>query len=113
MPRSVVGWPAAAPVRERTLLDRLSEAFVARPGASLAELAAAAGVSRTTLYKHYPTRRDVVLAVADHVKDRCAGALREALAGAPADDPVGGLRRIVAGLLPVGAQLAFFFRQPA
>jgi AcrR family transcriptional regulator len=94
-----------------SLLDRVAAAFVAQPAASLAELAAAAGVARTTLHKHYPTRNDLVLAVGHHVIDQCGRAVTEALAQAPAE-PVERLRRIVAALVPVGAQLAFMFRQP-
>jgi AcrR family transcriptional regulator len=93
------------------LLDRVAAAFVARPDASLGELAAAAGVARTTLHKHYPTREDVVLAVGHHVIGQCARAMAGALADAPAD-PIERLRRIIGALVPVGAQLAFLFRQP-
>jgi AcrR family transcriptional regulator len=100
------GRPAPA-----SLLDRVAAAFVADPAASLAEIAAGAGIARTTLHKHYPTRDDVVLAVGHHVIDQCARAVADALADAPAD-PVERLRRIVAALVPLGAQLAFLFRQP-
>jgi AcrR family transcriptional regulator len=98
---------------DRTLLDRVTEAFVARPGASLGELAAAAGVGRTTLHQAIGGRREVVVAVANHAVDRCAAALRVAVDQAPDRDPVAVLGRVVAGLLDNGALLAFFFRQPA
>lgn len=96
-----------------TLLDRVTDAFVARPGASLGELAAAAGIGRTTLHEAIGGRREVVVAVAEHAVDRCAAALRVAVDEAPDRDPIAVLRRIVAGLLDHGALLAFFFRQPA
>lgn len=96
-----------------TLLDRVTAAFVARPGASLGELAAGARVSRTTLHQTLGGRRELVAAVANHAVDRCGAALRAAVDQAPDPDPVAVLRRIVESLLWHGALLAFFFRQPA
>jgi AcrR family transcriptional regulator len=99
-----------------SLLDRVTAAFVARPAASLAELAAAAGVARTTLHKHYATRDEVIRAVGRNVIDQCGRAVAAALAADPAGqepaDPVERLRRVVTALVPAGAQLAFLFRQP-
>jgi AcrR family transcriptional regulator len=95
------------------LLDRVSAAFVARPGASLGELAAAARVSRTTLHHAIGGRRDVVAAVGNHAVDVCGAALRAAVEQAPDPDPVRVLRRVVESLLWHGALLAFFFRQPS
>lgn len=46
------------------LLDRLAAALVAAPTASLAELAARAGVSRTTVHRSLATRLEVLRAVA-------------------------------------------------
>jgi AcrR family transcriptional regulator len=112
-PPLIPAGPAATGSAERTLLDRVTEAFVARPGASLGELAAAAGIGRTTLHQAIGGRRGVVVAVANHAVDRCAAALRVAVEEAPDPDPVAVLRRIVVGLLDHGALLAFFFRQPA
>jgi AcrR family transcriptional regulator len=109
--RLALGGRLAAGRPAPSLLDRVAAAFVAEPAASLAELAAAAGVARTTLHKHYPTRDDVVLAVGHHVVDQCARAIEDGLATAP-PDPVERLRRIITALVPVGAQLAFLFRQP-
>ena len=108
--------PAGRPAHRSgrpSLLDRVTDAFVARPGASLGELAAAAGVGRTTLHEAIGGRREVVVAVAEHAVDRCAAALRVAVDEAPDRDPIAVLRRIVDGLLDHGALLAFFFRQPA
>ena len=110
-PRTVLSRRPAARPGPASLLDRVAAAFVAHPGASLAELAAAAGVARTTLHKHYATRNDVILAVGDHVIDQCGRAVHEALAQAPAD-PIERLRRVVTALVPMGARLAFLFRQP-
>jgi AcrR family transcriptional regulator len=58
----------AGPARGRrrgrpSLLDVAAEVLVADPAASLAEVAEAAGIGRTTLHKHYATRDDLLLAV--------------------------------------------------
>jgi AcrR family transcriptional regulator len=80
------------------------------PAASLALVASAAGVGRTTLHKRYPTRDSLLLAVAHRALDLCEDAVARVVA---AEDSDGGLRRLVGALVPVGSQLAYLFRQPA
>lgn len=94
----------------RPLLDVVAEVLVANPGASLAAVAAAAGIGRTTLHKHYATRDDLVTAVAHRAIDTCEQAVASAQEHADGD---GGLRRLVDALIPVGPQLSFLFRQPS
>ena len=89
---------------KRPLLDVVAEVLVADPAASLAEVAAAAGIGRTTLHKHYATRDDLVTAVAHRAIDLWEQALDRT-----ADD---GLRQLTDALLPIGAQLAFLWRSP-
>src|ERR1700683_1786479 len=92
------------------LLDVAAEVLVADPAASLAEVAVAAGIGRTTLHKHYATRDDLLLAVGHRAID-----LWElAVAGAGgSDDPDGGLRALAAAMIPIGPQLGFLWRTPA
>jgi len=78
------------------------------PRASLGEIAAAAGIGRTTLFKRYATRDELVHAVALRAVDVCLDAVRSA--DATADD--GGLRSLVTALVPVGPQLNFLWRTP-
>ena len=92
------------------LLDVAAEVLVADPAASLAEVAAAAGIGRTTLHKHYATRDDLLRAVGHRALDLLEQALNEATAAEHAD---GGLRALVAALIPIGPQLAFLWRTPA
>ncbi len=108
----ILGPPVPRRPEPQSLLDRVTAAFVARPGASLGELAAAAGVSRTTLHQTLGGRREVITAVGNHAVDQCGAALRAAVEHTPDPDPVAVLRRIVESLLWHGALLAFFFRQP-
>ncbi len=98
--------------RRRTrpsLLDIAAEVLVADPAASLAEVAEAAGIGRTTLHKHYATRDDLLCAVGHRAIDLG----EQAVAGAGgSDDPDGGLRALVTAMIPIGPQLAFLWRTP-
>jgi AcrR family transcriptional regulator len=97
-------------VRTASLLDVAVEVLVAEPGSSLAQVAAAAGIGRTTLHKHYPTREDLLRAVAHRAIDRYAEVVADAEA-APGDD--GGLRSLAAAMVPIGPHLAFLWRNPS
>jgi AcrR family transcriptional regulator len=93
----------------RSLLDVAAEVLVADPSASLAQVAEAAGIGRTTLHKQYATREDLLRAVGHRVID-----LWEQVAEtASADDPDGGLRAAVEAMIPIGPQLAFLWRTPS
>ena len=101
---------AAGPVLRRAarpLLDVAAAVLVADPAASLAEVAEAAGIGRTTLHKHYATRDDLVRAVGHRAIDLW----EQAVATLTGDD--GGLRELIAAMIPNGPQLAFLWRTPA
>ena len=93
-----------------SLLDVAAEVLVADPAASLAEVAAAAGIGRTTLHKHYATRDDLLCAVGHRAIDLWEQAV-SVVTGT--DDPDGGLHAITAAMIPIGPQLAFLWRTPA
>jgi AcrR family transcriptional regulator len=88
-----------------TLLDIATDVLTADPTASLAEVAEAAGIGRTTLHKHYPTREDLLRAVGHRVID-----LFDAAVEAVDDGPDGGLRDLIAAMVPIGSQLTFLWR---
>jgi len=90
---------------KRSLLDVVAEVLVNDPGASLAEVAEAAGISRTTLHNHYATRDDLLCAVGTRVLD-----LWEQAVGKVEDGPDGGLRALTETLLPLCPQLMFLWR---
>jgi AcrR family transcriptional regulator len=93
-----------------SLLDVAAEVLVADPAASLAEVAEAAGIGRTTLHKHYATREDLLRAVGD----RALELWEHAVVGMTGtEDPDGGLRAATAAMIPIGPQLAFLWRTPA
>lgn len=60
---------------ERALLDAAAAVFVASGvDAPVREVAAAAGVGMGTIYRHFPTRADLVVAVYRHQVEACADA---------------------------------------
>ncbi len=79
------------------VLDAAAKLLVYDSGASLGEVATAAGIGRTTLHKQYPTRQELLLAIGRRALDASEAAIAVAAA---ADDPLG---RLVEDLLPFGA----------
>lgn len=81
--------PPAAPRKradarrnERALLAAAATVFVsAGVNAPVREIAAAAGVGMGTIYRHFPTRADLIIAVYRHQVQDCADAGPELLAG--------------------------------
>lgn len=80
--------PAARPRRadarrnRETLLDAAAELFVtAGVQAPVRDIAAKAGVGTGTIYRHFPTRADLIIAVYQHQVEACAVAGPRLLAG--------------------------------
>lgn len=77
---------------ERSLLDAAAEVFVARGvHAPVREIAARAGVGMGTIYRHFPTRSDLVVAVYRHQVDALTADAADLLAGGAT--PTEALRR--------------------
>ncbi|MEU4696332.1 TetR/AcrR family transcriptional regulator [Nonomuraea dietziae] len=77
-----------------TILATATRLLCADPGASVAEIAKAAGVGRVTLYGHFPSRESLVDAVLEHAVDHAELALSGLdLEGLPAPEA---LERLVA-----------------
>ncbi len=93
-----------------SLLDVAATVLVADPAASLAQVAEAAGIGRTTLHKHFPTREALLEAVGHRVIDQWDAAVTGINPGDSAD---GGLLAMMAAVIPIGQQLAFLWRTPA
>lgn len=71
--------------RER-ILDVAIEVLGRHPNAGMGEIAAAAGVVRRTVYGHFPSRADLVLALTGRAVDEISAALDRSVAtGEPAD----------------------------
>ncbi|MEU1375055.1 TetR/AcrR family transcriptional regulator [Streptomyces triculaminicus] len=68
---------------QQTLLDAAADVFVTSGiDAPIREIAARAGVGMGTVYRHFPTRADLVTAVYRHQIEACAEAGPNLLAGA-------------------------------
>ena len=90
---SATSQPAEAPARskradalrnQQTLLAAAAEVFVTSGvDAPIREIAARAGVGIGTIYRHFPTRADLVVAVYRHQVEACAEADLLASAGSP------------------------------
>ncbi|WEB38113.1 TetR/AcrR family transcriptional regulator [Streptomyces yunnanensis] len=69
---------------QQTLLDAAAAVFVASGvEAPVRDIAAKAGVGLGTIYRHFPTRADLVIAVYRHQVDACAEAGPALLAAGP------------------------------
>ncbi|UZN03873.1 TetR/AcrR family transcriptional regulator [Cellulomonas sp. S1-8] len=69
---------------QRALLDAAAAVFVTSGvDAPVREVAAAAGVGMGTIYRHFPTRADLVVAVYRHQVEACADAAQDLLREQP------------------------------
>lgn len=91
------------------MLEAASRALLESPGASLAEVAAAAGVSRTTLHSRYATRQELLVALAHDAIDL----VEQAYVAARLDEGTvrDALRRVVEGTFPLAPRIAFLLRE--
>ena len=96
-------------VRERVLLEAAARVLAKSPAASMAEIAAVAGVSRTTLHARFANRHDLLVALAQDAMDQVEAAYREA--GLDGPDVRAALGRTVELLMPLGAQIEFLLRE--
>ncbi|MEO3977837.1 TetR family transcriptional regulator [Streptomyces sp. CAU 1734] len=94
----------------RAILSAAASVLSRSRGATLAEIAAAAGIGRSTLQRYYPDREELESAV---VEDSLR-LLDEALADARIEEgaPLEALRRLVTAMLGVGDQVLFLYGDP-
>ncbi|MFD7235832.1 TetR/AcrR family transcriptional regulator [Streptomyces syringium] len=91
----------------QAILGAAASVLSRRPHATLAEIAAAADVGRSTLQRYYPDREVLVSAVVEHSLQR----LDESLTEARIDQgpPLQALRRLVVAMLDVGDHVLFLY----
>jgi AcrR family transcriptional regulator len=94
-----------------SLLQTATEVLVADPAASLADVAKAAGIGRTTLHKLYPTRHALLVALAQDALDLLEGIYQELGLDGPSDRAPEALRRLVTAMIPLGPRLWFLLRE--
>ena len=96
----------AARNREAILTSAIA-VLVDRPTASMREVALASGTGRSTLYRHFPDRRALVLAIFDRVIEQAAGLTAAALAGRPSANPVQVIADLAVELAELGDRYRF------
>lgn len=93
------------------LLDAAADVLAVDPSASLAEVAARAGLGRATLYRHFPTREALRAAIREEALARASTALAAAdLSGCPAREAV---RRAATVLVPLGMRFRILLAEGA
>ena len=94
----------------RAILDAAIVTLSQEPGASLGRVAAAAGVGRTTLHRHFPDRATLMRALARDADAQTASAIARS---DPDDGPaVEALGRLVYELLLLGDRFTFLLHEP-
>src|SRR5690349_24467077 len=63
----------------RTVLDAAVALLAQRPQATMQEVADASGLGRTTVYRHFPRRQDLIDALFQEVLREAAATVEEAL----------------------------------
>jgi AcrR family transcriptional regulator len=88
---------ADARANRARLIDAARAVFSDRGfGAEMKEIAERAGVGVGTIYRNFPSKEDLVLAI---VRDALATAIAEARVAEAMDDPIDGLRTLLASAL--------------
>jgi AcrR family transcriptional regulator len=91
-------------------LEAAGEVLSRNPRATLADIAAEAGVGRATLHRHFKSRDDLVDTLAHHALDATEAACSSInYFGQPASRS---LRQTIEALVPLGAKYAFLSYQP-
>ncbi len=96
MTEAVDGRRAIAERNAAAILEAAMDVLNADPDAGLAEVAAAAGVGRATLYRHYPNRDALIDALRAHARERVVEVVRAV--DLDTGDPVPALERFVTAL---------------
>lgn len=108
-PLTIEGGPRSR--TRRAILDAAMAVLAQDPGASLADIAAAAEVGRSTLHRYFSERTDLLRALALHVHALSNAAIEHA---EPDCGPaVEALRRVVECQLDLGPIVPFVYNEPS
>jgi AcrR family transcriptional regulator len=96
--------------RRRRILDAAAAVLTQNPRASLAEVAAEAGMGRTTVHRYFAARDDLLTALADDA----LSAVERAVAGTRPDQgrAPDALRRIAEAVLPLADRFRYLEQGP-
>ncbi|MEZ5116351.1 MAG: TetR/AcrR family transcriptional regulator [Candidatus Nanopelagicales bacterium] len=96
--------------RRAVLLETAARVLAKDPAATLGEIAAAAGVGRTTLHRAFPTREDLLRTLALDALGRVRSAID---AAAPPDRPAPqALQAVAEAVLPIADEMRFLDAGP-
>ena len=84
--------------------------FARNASASLAEVAAEAGVGRATLHRHFAARKDLISALATRAEEELDAAVENALEGATSHADA--LQRIMVAIVPLANRQLFLSNDP-
>ncbi|MEL7132615.1 MAG: helix-turn-helix domain-containing protein [Pseudomonadota bacterium] len=93
------------------ILDAAFEVFSQNPGASLADVAQAAGVGRATLHRHFAGRDELMVELTLAAAQELDAAVATAVAGC--DTYTEGLQLALGAILPLAARHMFLATEPA
>ncbi|MEX1280004.1 MAG: TetR/AcrR family transcriptional regulator [Acidimicrobiia bacterium] len=96
--------------RRLRILDAAAAVLTANPRASLAEVAGAAGMGRTTIHRYFPGRHDLLVALADDALESIEQAIAAARPGE--GSAVDAMARIAAAVLPLADRFRFLEQGP-
>lgn len=99
-------------IRTEHILDTAADVLIRRPDATMSAIAAAAGISRTTLHNRYPTREDLLGALAVDTLVRMRDGMA-AIDWSSTRDPADVLADLWAVLQPLSTRAAFLRAGPA
>src|SRR3954468_21829128 len=91
------------------VLEAGARLLAERPAASMQEIADASGVGRTTVYRHFPAREDLVAALVTQVAEEATEVTNGAVAGDRTAEEV--LRDLAAHLVALGRRWSFLRAQ--
>jgi TetR/AcrR family transcriptional regulator, repressor for lfrA len=94
----------------KAILDAAMSVLATNPAASLADIATAADVGRSTLHRYFSERSDLLHALARHVHDMSNAAIEHA--EPDCGPPVEALRRVVECQLDLGPIVPFIYNEP-
>jgi AcrR family transcriptional regulator len=95
---------------ERRILEQAAHVLAEDRGRSMQEIADLSGVGRTTLYRHFRTREDLMRAIRAQAIEEAHAAIIESRLDE--GDPEDALRRVIAGLLNVGDRYRILVYEP-
>ncbi len=96
--------------RRTELLNAASELLAVQPTASLADIAAHAGISKATLHRYFASRDDLILALGYQALAIIAAAISDCRPDA--DSAPVALTRIIHTLVPLADKLNFLINEP-